>query len=68
MQQMRTQIGSDPHDDIGFTLTSIFFYSETVKMQLREDDAALKNTWSGDSTLWLFFVDLPYKDYVSSLH
>jgi signal transduction histidine kinase len=40
LQQMRTQIASDLHDDIGSTLNSVSFYSEIVKMQLpaREDN------------------------------
>gem|GEM_PF-4185949 len=42
LQQMRTQIASDLHDDMGATLTSISYYSELIKMKLKEEDASLK--------------------------
>jgi signal transduction histidine kinase len=42
-QQMRTQIASDLHDDIGSTLTSISYYAEMVKMNLHEDNYQVKN-------------------------
>ena len=41
--QIRKEIASDLHDDIGSTLTSISYYSELVKMQLKEDNASLKS-------------------------
>jgi len=43
-QTMRTQIASDLHDEIGSELTSISFYSEMIKMQLREENTSLKIT------------------------
>jgi signal transduction histidine kinase len=43
LQQMRSQIASDLHDNIGSTLTSISYYSELVKMQLKEEDVSLKS-------------------------
>jgi two-component system, NarL family, sensor histidine kinase UhpB len=42
LQETRTQIAADLHDDIGSTLTSISYYSELVKMQLKEDNGSLK--------------------------
>jgi signal transduction histidine kinase len=42
LQQVRLQIASDLHDDMGSTLTSISYYSELVKMHLKEDNALLK--------------------------
>jgi two-component sensor histidine kinase len=42
VEKVRMRIATDLHDDIGSTLTSISYYSELVKMQLKEDDAMLK--------------------------
>lgn len=37
VEQLRTRIATDLHDDIGATLSSISFYSEAVKQKLKED-------------------------------
>ncbi len=37
LQQVRAQIASDLHDDIGSSLTSISYYSEIVKMNMKEE-------------------------------
>ena len=39
LENIRTRIAKDLHDDIGSTLTSIAYHSELVKMNLKEENA-----------------------------
>ncbi|HET7896605.1 MAG TPA: histidine kinase, partial [Flavisolibacter sp.] len=76
LQQMRMQIAADLHDDIGSTLTSISYYSEMVKMGLKDKDEAIlhlldkigtnaRNTVSAMSDI--VWVTAPHNDGASTL-
>jgi ligand-binding sensor domain-containing protein/two-component sensor histidine kinase len=43
LEQIRSRIATDLHDDIGATLSSISMYSQAVKSQLKEKNPQLEN-------------------------